>query len=100
MASLENIVDRVTSRFTELVGSDPLGVWSAPGRITIIGDHTDYNAGLSWTAAIDLGVVVAVGVRDDGRVRVVSQFDDTTTVELTRCVPGAVSGWASVPLEQ
>jgi galactokinase len=98
MTSSEMIIDRVTTRFTELVGSDPLGVWFAPGRITIIGDHTDYNAGLALTAATDLGVVVAVGIRDDGRVRVVSQFDDTTTVELTRCVPGAVSGWAAVPL--
>lgn len=98
MDELDNIVDRVTTRFTELVGADPLGVWSAPGRITIIGDHTDYNAGLALTAAIDLSTVVAVGARDDGRVRVVSQFGDTTTVELTRCVPGAVSGWAAVPL--
>ncbi|MBJ7433873.1 MAG: galactokinase [Microbacteriaceae bacterium] len=92
------LVDRVTARFTEVVGADPLGVWSAPGRITVIGDHTDYNAGLSLPIAIDLSVVVAVGIRDDGRVRVVSPFDDTTTVELARCVPGSVSGWAAVPL--
>jgi len=93
-----NLVDRVTTRFTEVVGADPLGVWSAPARITIIGDHTDYNAGLSLTVAINLSVVIAVGVRDDGRVRVVSPLGDTTTVELTRCVPGSVSGWAAVPL--
>lgn len=98
MARSESIVDRVTTRFTEVVGTDPLGVWSAPGRITIIGDHTDYNAGLSLPIAINLSVVVAVGVRDDGRVRVISPFGDTTTVELTRCVPGSVSGWAAVPL--
>ena len=90
-----NLVDRVTTRFTEVVGSDPLGVWSAPGRLTIIGDHTDYNAGLSLVIATDHSVVVAVGVRDDGRVRVVSPFGDTTSVELTRCVPGSVSGWAA-----
>ncbi len=98
MVGSETIVDRVTTRFTEVVGADPLGVWSAPGRITIIGDHTDYNAGLSLPIAINLSVVVAVGVRDDGRVRVVSPFGDTTTVELTRCVPGSVSGWSVVPL--
>ena len=92
------LVDRVTTRFTEVVGAEPLGVWSAPGRLTIIGDHTDYNAGLSLVIATDHSVVVAVGVRDDGRVRVVSPFGDATTVELTRCVPGSVSGWAAVPL--
>lgn len=93
-----NLVDRVTTRFSEVVGAEPLGVWSAPGRVTIIGDHTDYNAGLTLPVAINLGVVVAVGIRDDGRVRVVSPFGDTTTVELSRCVPGAVSGWAAGPL--
>jgi len=93
-----NVVDRVTTRFTEVVGADPVGVWSAPGQITIIGDHTDYNAGLSLPVAINLGVVIAVGFRDDGRVRVVSPYGDTTTVELTRCVPGSVSGWSAVPL--
>ncbi len=92
------LVDRATTRFAEFVGADPVGVWSAPGRVTIIGDHTDYNAGLSLTIATSLGVVVAVGFRDDGRVRVVSPLGDTTTVELTRCVPGSVSGWAAVPL--
>ena len=98
MAGSESIVDRVTTRFTEVVGADPAGVWSAPGRITIIGDHTDYNAGLSLTIAVNLSVVIAVGLRNDGRVRVVSPLGDTTTVELTRCVPGSVSGWAALPL--
>jgi len=98
MDGSDTIVDRVTTRFTEVVGTDPLGVWSAPGRITIIGDHTDYNAGLSLPIAINLSVVIAVGVRYDGLVRVVSPFGDTTTVELTRCVPGSVSGWSAVPL--
>jgi len=98
VAGSESIVDRVTTRFTEVVGAAPAGVWSAPGRITIIGDHTDYNAGLSLTIAINLSVVIAVGLRDDGRVRVVSPLGDTTTVELTRCVPGSVSGWAALPL--
>jgi len=93
-----NLVDQVTTRFTEVVGTDPIGVWSAPGRIIIIGDHTDYNAGLSLPIAINLSAVIAVGVRDDGRVRVVSPLGDTITVELTRCVPGSVSGWAAVPL--
>ena len=93
-----NLVDRVTTRFSEVVGADPIGVWSAPGRVTIIGDHTDYNAGLTLAIATSFSVVIAVGVRDDGRVRVVSPFGDTTTVELTRCVPGSVSGWAAGPL--
>lgn len=94
----EHIVDRVTTRFAEVVGTDPHGVWSAPGSLNIIGDHTDYNLGLALPISIDRGAVVAVGTRDDGRVRVVSPSGETTTVELVRCVPGSVSGWAAVPL--
>lgn len=98
MVEPETLIDRVATRFTEVTGTDPRGVWSAPGRVTLIGDHTDYNAGLSLTVAINLSAVVAVGLRDDGLVRVVSHSGDTTTVELVRCVPGSVSGWAAVPL--
>lgn len=98
MGERENIVDRVTTRFAEVVGTDPEGVWFAPGSLNIIGDHTDYNLGFALPIAIDRGAVVAVGTRDDGRVRVVSSVGETTTVELSRCVPGSVSGWAAVPL--
>lgn len=94
-----NIVDRVTNRFRAIVGDDPRGVWSAPGRVNIIGEHTDYNGGFALPMAIDRHTVVAVGLRDDGLARVGSTLnDDIVTVELARCVPGSVSGWAAYPL--
>ena len=46
------IVDRVTARFHEIVGNEPRGVWSAPGRVNLIGDHTDYNGGFALPMAI------------------------------------------------
>lgn len=93
------LVDRVTDRFRDIVGSDPVGVWSAPGSVTLIGDHADYNGGVALPIAIDRHTVVAVGYREDGLVRVVSTSNsDTVQVELSRCVPGSVSGWAAYPL--
>lgn len=93
------IVDRVTERFRDTVGEDPRGVWSAPGHVTVVGEHTDYNGGLALTVAIDRHAVVAVGIRDDGLVRVMPPHrSDSVTVELSRCVPGSVSGWAAYPL--
>lgn len=93
------LVDRVTDRFRAIVGDEPRGVWSAPGRVNIIGEHTDYNGGFALPMAIDRHTVVAVGVRDDGLVRVGSTLNnDIVTVELARCVPGSVSGWAAYPL--
>lgn len=93
------LVDRVTDRFRDIVGNDPVGAWSAPGRVNIIGEHTDYNGGFALPMAIDRHTVVAVGYRDDGLVRVGSTLNsDIVTVELARCVPGSVSGWAAYPL--
>ncbi len=93
------LVARVTARFRSLVGEAPAGVWSAPGRVNIIGEHTDYNDGFALPMAIDRHTVVAVGLRSDGRVRVGSTLsDDVVDVALADCVPGSVSGWAAYPL--
>jgi galactokinase len=98
MGESETLVDRVTSRFTEVVGDDPRGVWTAPTRINLIGDHSDSTTGFVLSIAIDRSAVVAVGLRDDGAVRLVSPDGDTVTIDLQRCVPGSISGWAAAPL--
>jgi len=45
----------------------------APGRVNLIGEHTDYNGGLAFPCAIDRHVAVAASPRDDGRLRVYSR---------------------------
>jgi galactokinase len=62
-------IDRVSSAFESNTGRVPAGMWAAPGRVNLIGDHTDYNEGFVLPIAIDRHVVVAVGPRDDGVVR-------------------------------
>lgn len=98
MVEPETLIDRVATRFTELTENDPRGVWAAPARINLIGDHTDYNSGFALSVAIDRSAVVAVGLRDDSLIRIVSPGGDTVTMELARCVPGSMSGWAAAPL--
>ena len=61
--------------FVELTGREPLGHWSAPGRVNLIGEHTDYNDGFVLPFAIEHRTHVQLGVRQDGRLRVVSTFD-------------------------
>lgn len=61
--------------FQELTGTEPAGRWSSPGRVNLIGEHTDYNDGFVFPFAIDFRTVVALGLRSDGRIRVVSTFD-------------------------
>lgn len=61
--------------FVELTGREPLGHWSAPGRVNLIGEHTDYNDGFVLPFAIEHRTHVQLGLREDGRIRVVSTFD-------------------------
>jgi galactokinase len=91
--------------FTELTGSAPEGFWSAPGRVNLIGEHTDYNDGFVFPFAIDARTHVALGPRDDGRIRVISTFDEVPVevplVDLDALFPDRrdqIVEWARYPL--
>ncbi|MGR2753622.1 galactokinase [Agromyces arachidis] len=85
--------------FAEQYGRRPVGVWSAPGRVNLIGEHTDYNDGFVFPFAIDRRTTVAVGDREDRLVRVASTFSpEVVEVHLDDLSPDAVSGWAAYPL--
>ena len=60
--------------FRDLTGSEPAGVWSAPGRANLIGEHTDYNDGFVLPFAIQHRTAAAASLRTDGRIRVASTF--------------------------
>lgn len=85
--------------FAEQYGRRPAGIWSAPGRVNLIGEHTDYNDGFVFPFAIDRRTTVALGDRDDRLVRVASTFSpDVVEVHLDELTPEAVTGWAAYPL--
>ena len=102
--------DAARTLFTQLTGRQPDGIWSAPGRVNLIGEHTDYNDGFVLPFAIPQRTVAAVGRRDDerGRVLVGSTFaDEPVEVDLDDLdrlfptAPGAhpaVPEWAAYPL--
>jgi galactokinase len=56
----------VKDEFRRWAGADPGAVWRAPGRVNLIGEHTDYNGGFVLPFAIDRFTTVAAGRRDDG----------------------------------
>jgi len=85
--------------FAEWYGRRPVGAWSAPGRVNLIGEHTDYNDGFVFPFAIDRRTAVALGDRDDRVVRVASSFaPEPVEVHLDELTPDAVDGWAAYPL--
>jgi galactokinase len=70
LPSSEQAVTDVTAAFVAEFGHPPDGVWAAPGRVNVIGEHVDYNAGLCLPFALPQRTFVALSARDDDTVRV------------------------------
>jgi galactokinase len=87
----------VVDAFAERTGGPPEGVWSSPGRVNVIGEHTDYNDGFALPFAIAARVFVAARRRDDGVLRMCSMQlpDRDTTVRVDDLAPGTPGGWAA-----
>jgi galactokinase len=66
------LLDRTVAAFRAAFGGEPSCVVQAPGRVNLIGEHTDYNDGFVLPCAIDFGTQVAGRARDDMRVRIVA----------------------------
>jgi galactokinase len=93
--------------FADRYGAQPDGVWRAPGRVNLIGEHTDYNDGFALPFAIGAGICVAAAVRDDGVLALTSrqQGENVMTVPVESLAlgpvrslaPGQPGGWAAYP---
>mgnify|MGYP000458900212 FL=1 len=90
-------VKNATDLFRATYGEEPAGVWAAPGRVNLIGEHTDYNAGLCLPIALPHRTFIALKPREDTKVRVVSDVDseNVTEADLDGLQAGGVEGWAA-----
>lgn len=85
---MSKIIENVKTSLKTVLGSLPTHIIQAPGRVNLIGEHTDYNDGFVLPCAINYQTVVAAAKRDDNVVRVVSvdydnavdEFDITETI--------------------
>ncbi|MET1153103.1 galactokinase [Arthrobacter sp.] len=98
--SADALASRTADAFAARFGRLPAGVWAGPGRVNLIGEHTDYNGGFVLPFAIDKTTTAALAVRADRTVRVASALAGTEAVEvdLDGLSPGSVTGWAAYPL--
>jgi galactokinase len=96
---VNDIRDEAAGAFEQVFGYSPNGIWSAPGRVNLIGEHTDYNDGFVLPFAIDRRTVVAVGTRDEPVARVGSAYaDELVEIPLAELSPEHLTGWAAYPL--
>jgi galactokinase len=94
-----NSTTAAVAGFTKHFGSKPTGVWSAPGRVNLIGEHTDYNEGFVLPFAIDRRTYAALSSRTDGIARVASGFtDEVVEIPVEQISKDSVSGWSGYPL--
>jgi galactokinase len=99
MTNDEGSARRTVTGFRQAYGYEPDGLWSAPGRVNLVGEHTDYNEGFVLPFAIHQRTWVAVGRRTD-RISRVGSANATAVVEqaLDGIDPGSLSGWSAYPL--
>jgi galactokinase len=87
------------NNFLKRFSHPPDGIWSAPGRANLMGEHTDYNGGLSLPFAINYRTYAAVSMSDDRFARIVSTARPGETIEWSLDGgPPTGLGWASYPL--
>ena len=85
----------VAERFLAVYGTSPSGLFRAPGRVNLIGEHTDYNDGFVMPVAIDFSCYSAIRSRSDRTLSVYSQqFQENIEFNLDRLVGPPKKHWS------
>lgn len=95
------IWQKVLDRFKELFGDEgEIGVYFAPGRVNMIGEHTDYNGGHVFPCALTIGTYGVARKRADRKLRFYSiNFEQRGIIEssLDDLTPSKAAGWTNYP---
>jgi galactokinase len=89
-------LDRIASAFSSAYGLEPRLIWSAPGRVNLIGEHTDYNGGFVLPFALPYRTTTGVSRSERPQWTVWSEAEgEPVTFDHDDLAPGAVEGWAA-----
>lgn len=93
MRQVSNDANALVEDFLARIGREPTGVWAAPGRVNLIGEHTDYNDGYVMPFALAHRVMIAAASRPGGSWSVTSLNNDSSRIfEVADLQPG-MTGW-------
>ncbi|HEY0751524.1 MAG TPA: galactokinase family protein, partial [Chitinophagaceae bacterium] len=93
-----NIIEQIIKQYQQLFKEESLIVRS-PGRVNIIGEHTDYNEGFVLPASIDKAIYIAIGKREDDKIVLYSkEFSENHEVHLEDLKPSEEFQWANYVL--
>jgi len=85
----------IAERFRAVYGTDPRGIFRAPGRVNLIGEHTDYNDGFVMPAAIDFDTCSAIAERADRTLSIYSeQFQERVEFDLDQPLGSPRKHWS------
>ena len=88
------VYDELVAKFEQHFGEKPVAVAYAPGRIEVLGNHTDYNEGYVFSAAIDKGTFFAVSPSEDDTVRLVAgDLMKEVTYKISDCAKRDEDTW-------
>jgi galactokinase len=90
---VSNDANALVEDFRARIGREPTGVWAAPGRVNLIGEHTDYNDGYVMPFALAHRVLIAAAPRQDGTWSVTSLNNDSTKIFQPADLQPGMSGW-------
>ncbi len=89
----QTIAEKAAQKFQELFGEKPTVVRS-PGRINIIGEHTDYNEGFVLPAAIDKAAYIGMSLRDDDEIHLMAMdLNETFSISIDDLKPVGDISW-------
>jgi galactokinase len=88
------VADDAAAAFGKEYGTEPTGLWAAPGRVNLIGEHTDYNEGFVLPFALPMRTVAAAAPGGEGWSVCSSLADEPVSFGVVEAdTPGAVEGW-------
>ena len=92
--------EKLYSVFNETFGEGESRMYFAPGRVNLIGEHTDYNGGHVFPCALTIGTYGVARKRQDGKLRFYSlnfEKDGVITGDIGELVPDEKAGWTNYP---